>query len=283
MKIGVSAYSFSQYIAKKKMTQFDTIKKAKEIGFDAIEFTDLTPPDGVSVEEYAENIRKEAEKVGIEISAYAVGACFALKDENKRKEEVRRIQKCVDIAHILGASVLRHDVMYTYEEFRTYDDALPAIAECTREVTAYAAEKGIRTAIENHGLICQEPERLERLVQAVNHENFGLLTDIGNFMCADLQSELCVARLANLTVLVHAKDFVKTDFYDVTEQKGFVTRACNRLMGVSVGEGDVRAKQCFAALKQAGFDGYADVEYEGAEDCVEGVKKSLAFLREITA
>ena len=41
MKTSVTTYSFHQYINAGKMTQFDTIAKAKEIGFDGIEFTDL--------------------------------------------------------------------------------------------------------------------------------------------------------------------------------------------------------------------------------------------------
>ena len=35
MKVSVSSYSFSQYIRAGKMTQFDTVAKAKEMGFDS--------------------------------------------------------------------------------------------------------------------------------------------------------------------------------------------------------------------------------------------------------
>ena len=38
MKISVSAYSFYQYINQGKMTLFDTVSKAHEMGFEAIEF-----------------------------------------------------------------------------------------------------------------------------------------------------------------------------------------------------------------------------------------------------
>ena len=50
MKIGVSSYSFSQYIRANKMTQKDAVRKAKEMGFDCIEFTEMSPPEGVSKE-----------------------------------------------------------------------------------------------------------------------------------------------------------------------------------------------------------------------------------------
>ena len=41
MKIGVSSYSFAQYMGETKANYFQIIDLAKEMGFDAIEFIDL--------------------------------------------------------------------------------------------------------------------------------------------------------------------------------------------------------------------------------------------------
>ena len=82
--------------------------------------------------------------------------------------------------------------------------------------------------------------------------------------------------------MVHAKDFKKVAFSDYNGEAGyFPTRSCNYLKGVSVGEGDVQAAQCVAILKRMGFDGILDIEYEGREDCIEGMTKGLNFLRNI--
>ena len=80
MKIGVSSYSFSQLTRDGKMTQFDCVSKAKEMGFDSIEFTNLMPPEGETDISYAERICEEAKRCGIEVSAYVVGANLAKKD-----------------------------------------------------------------------------------------------------------------------------------------------------------------------------------------------------------
>ena len=40
-------------VAENGETQFTIIQKAKDIGFDAIEFTDLTHPEGVDVFDFA--------------------------------------------------------------------------------------------------------------------------------------------------------------------------------------------------------------------------------------
>lgn len=45
-----------------ELTQLQLIGKVKEMGFDGIEFIDLMPEDGMSVEEYAKRLRDESEK-----------------------------------------------------------------------------------------------------------------------------------------------------------------------------------------------------------------------------
>lgn len=280
MKIGVSSYSFAQYIRQGKMTQFDTIAKAKELGFDDIEFIDLTPPEGVSQLEFAKMLRDEAERVEIEISAYVIGANLARAEEAELLKEVERLKGQIDVAYALGAKLFRHDVMYNYNEFRSYNDALPAIVKGARMVTEYAETLGIRTMTENHGTIFQDPDRMEQLIYAVNHKNYGLLLDMGNFLCADVQPDIAISRVGNLAFMVHGKDFKVHNFYERTEE-GYTTRAQNKLVGVSVGEGDAKTEQAIAILKNYGFDGYIDVEYEGSGDCIEGMKKGLEFLRNI--
>lgn len=280
MKIGVSSYSFAQYIRQGKMTLFDTVAKAKELGFDCIEFTDLAVPEGVTPLEFAKQLRNEAERVGIEISAHVVGGTLARAKEEDLLKEVERLKGCVDVAAALGAKFFRHDVMYAYDEFRSYYEALPSIAKGARMITEYAETLGIKTMTENHGRIFQDPDRMEQLINEVNHKNYGLLLDMGNFLCADVQPDIAISRVGNLAFMVHGKDFKVHNFYERTEE-GYTTRAQNKLVGVSVGEGDAKTEQAIAILKSYGFDGIIDVEYEGTVDCIEGMKKGLEFLRKI--
>lgn len=90
MKFAVSSYSFQQYLRDGRMTQLDCVLKAKEMGFDAIEFTDLQPPEGVGEEEYAQQIAQECKKVGLTVSNYTVFADFLANDP---KTEAQRLMK----------------------------------------------------------------------------------------------------------------------------------------------------------------------------------------------
>ena len=48
MKSSISSYSFSYLMQTENETQISVISKAKEIGFDAIEFTDLVYPEDMT-------------------------------------------------------------------------------------------------------------------------------------------------------------------------------------------------------------------------------------------
>ena len=193
--------------------------------------------------------------------------------------EVERLKKQVDIAAILGCSVMRHDVCYSVGKTgtsRSFGLMLPTIAANTRAVTEYAATKGIKTCTENHGYIAQDSYRVEQLFNAVAHDNYGLLVDVGNFVCADEDNCAAVSRVAPYAVHVHAKDMYKS----ATPAPGFgQTRGCNYFKGAIVGEGDVNVEKCLQILKRAGYDGYCSIEFEGSEDCIEGIAKGFENLK----
>lgn len=280
MRFGVSSYSFSQKINAGEMTQLDTVKAAKELGFDCIEFTTLVPPEGVTQIEYAKQIREAAAKVGIEVNCYTIPANFALDDEEAHAAEVKRVCEQVDVAEALGVTMMRQDPMRTLGNFRSFDQALPMLAKGVRAVCEYAETKGIRTMVENHGRVCQDSERVERLFNAVNHKNFGLLIDMGNFACVDEDCARAVSRLAPYAFHAHAKDFVFIPFDKVTANtSGFYSRGGNMLRGCAIGQGLVPVKQCIKILDMAEYKGDLSIEYEGNEDCMKGIAEGLANLK----
>ncbi len=278
MKLGVSSYSFSGYISAGKMTQADCVEKAAEMGFDAVEFIDMKPHDGSTPEKYAEDIRKRADAAGIEISSYTVGACLIKNTADETAAELERVKRQIDIAAILGVTKMRHDAYFAQTKYRSFDLALPELAENCRILTEYAKSKGVRTMVENHGFVCQDSERLERLYSAVNHENFGLLIDIGNFLCVDESPAAAVSRLAPYAFHAHLKDF-KIYPHGLGVRGGILTRGCNTIKGTSVGDGDVPVKQCIDILKRAGYNDVFSIEFEGAGDCVDGIARGLAFTK----
>lgn len=273
MKISVSAYSFYQYINAGKMMLIDTVRTAHELGFEAIEFLDMPGADYAEQLDFADKLRCEADKYGMTINAYTIGANLYYDTKEGSDAEVERLCAQVDIAARLGCSVMRHDVCYGTGKTgssRSFGLMLPTIAANARAVTEYAAAKGVRTCVENHGYVAQDSYRVEQLFNAVAHDNFGLLVDVGNFVCADEDNATAVSRVAPYAVHVHAKDMYKSD----KPLEGYgQTRGCNYFKGAIVGEGDVDVEKCIKILHRAGYDGYCSIEFEGSEDCIDAIRK----------
>ena len=278
MKIAVSSYSFSQYFQKGLLDQMSCIAKAKEMGFDAIEFTDLTPPEGVTEEEYARQIKAECDRVGLPVSNYTIGADFL---RTTVKEEAERLKKKVDIAAILGTTSMRHDATWTTPtNSRGLKNIVDDLAAGIREVSDYAATKGIRTMVENHGTFLQDADRVETLINTVDNPNFGWLCDMGNFLCADEDPAKAYGKAAPYAFYAHAKDFIVKSGNEPDPGEGFFqSRSGNYLRGTIIGHGVVPVKQCLSILKKNGYDGYIGVEFEGIEDCIQGISIGLANLR----
>ena len=108
------------------------------------------------------------------------------------------------------------------------------------------------------------------------HDNYGLLVDVGNFVCADEDNCAAVSRVAPYAFHVHAKDMYKS-----TEPKpGYgMTRGCNYFKGAIVGVGDVNVEKCLQILKRVGYDGFCSIEFEGSVDCIEGIAKGFENLK----
>ena len=281
MKISVTSYSFQQYLNAGKIDHLGMIDKAHEIGIEGIEFT---PLPGETFEErsaLAKKLCERAKAVGMPIASYTVNADLYKGSDEANAAEVARLKEQLDIAAILGAPTMRHDVCWSVPKtgaVRSFDAMLPTLAKSAREITEYAATLGIRTCSENHGLVAQDSDRMERLFNAVGHENYGLLVDIGNFVCVDEDNVTAVSRVAPYAIHVHAKDF----YLSREKKEGWgVSRGCNYWQGAAVGDGDVDVKKCIEVLKKAGYDGYVSIEYEGKDDCIDGIRRGYEYLKSI--
>ena len=151
-------------------------------------------------------------------------------------------------------------------------DALHACA-------AAAASRGLRLAIETHGAITQLPDGslahqhtvstrrdcLQRLLREMPAE-IGINYDPGNLKAADPADKSYAADLvAGRVTYCHLKDWRRSG-------KGWL--AC------APGDDDLDYARL---LPVRGFDGTHLIEYEPLEDTVDGIRRSLAYLRRIVA
>jgi len=147
-------------------------------------------------------------------------------------------------------------------------------------VSEYAETLGIKTCTENHGYILQDAGRVEALILAVNHPNYGWLIDIGNFLCVDETALHALPIAVPYAFHVHAKDFLYKPVWE--ENPGdtwFDSRNGSHLRGTVAGHGAVPIVWCIQTLKREGYQGWLSYEFEGMEECLPAIQAGYRYLR----
>ena len=286
MKIAVSTYSFQALIDSGRMTQLECVDKAKEMGFEGIEIMGLYHGGQEDDAAYAKRLGEHCRAVGLPVVSFTVGANLLYEEAAQTQAEIDRLCGMVDLAVQLGAPRMRHDAAWGFEGIsrrgRGFDQVVVQLADACREVTDYAAARGVETMVENHGYFCQDSARVERLINAVGRQSFGALCDIGNFLCADEEPASAVGRLAPYAKYVHCKDFhFRPGDWDDPGEGFFCTRGGNFIRGAVLGQGNVPVRRCLRALLGGGYDGWLGIEFEGMEDPLRALPISLCNLRRI--
>jgi 3-oxoisoapionate decarboxylase len=287
--LGVSSYSFHQRLSTGEMSLLDVIEWVGASDAEHLELAVLSDdadspiPNIASDPAYVESVRSAAEAAGVELSNIAMHAEFWAPGGVDLAEQIARVKSYVDLAERLGIARMRHDVVahgtVPGDDTPVFEQALPAIVAASREIAQYAATKGITTSLENHGFFVQSADRVRRIVHAVDEPNFRTTLDVGNFVCVDEDPAAVVPQNLPYAMIVHFKDFYVRD---ADPGEGwFRSRGGKYLRGAIVGNGDLDLASVAASIVASGYEGYASIEFEGAEDCVLGVERGLANARRL--
>lgn len=290
MKIGVSMWSYFHTWRKGGFDVPAFIREAKRAGADGVELLDFFYNDAgadriqlFTTEQVAPKRAAAQEalaETGLPIPIFSVANNFAKHDPSEREQDLKKIQFGVDEALAYGAKVVRvfaGDVSETV----TFDQAREYIVDGLAKASVYAHERGIRLALENHGTLAGRGEQVCGLIEDVRtragNDALGANPDTGNFLIVGQQSDEAIREVAKYAYMVHFKDFAPAP--DDWTGFSYKTIAGDPLIGTAVGEGVVDLAACIAALEGAGFDGWLSVEYEGEEDAMTAVPRSIENAR----
>jgi sugar phosphate isomerase/epimerase len=296
MKLGLSSYSLNREIARGAMTLEGTIDWAAAQGAECMELVPFAfrfdDPDTLAID-YGRiaAIRKHARDAGIELVNYSVLANLLVEGE-EREKAIERVCHEVDIAAELGMPRMRHDISafrrpLDQNTLKDFDDLLPVMIEATQRICEHGRKRGVKTLLENHGFFVNGCDRVERVLNGVNNDNYGLLLDTGNIICVDEDPAVAAVTLAHRCEMVHLKDFyVRTrDPGDSTQfdcgGRWFRSRGGKYLRGSILGQGDLDVYAALKALKDSGYNGPIAIEFEGLEDPTYASAVSLANARRI--
>lgn len=281
MKLGISSYSLDRDIAKGKLTLLEAIDWAATQGAGCMELVPFSfrfddPITGKINLGQIKEVKQRAADAGLELVNYSVLADL-LKDGEEQEAEIKRVCHEVDIASELGLPRMRHDISafrrpLNQNTLRDFDSLLPQMVDAAARISRYAKTRGVKTLIENHGFFVNGCDRVERVLNGVGSENYGLLLDTGNIVCVDEDPVVAAAQLAYRCEMVHLKDFYvrHRDPGDCTQfdcaGSWFRSRGGKYLRGAILAQGDLDIYAMLKSLKTVGYSGPVVIEFEGLED-----------------
>lgn len=289
MKLAVSTYSLGRWRREQNKSLDQMLSWLADLdvpGVKGVEFSGLDErAEQAGPLRRAGQLRRRCERLGLTVVGYCIGANL-LVSPSRQRAVVERLKQEVDVAAALGAPTMRHDVTSGWGDARgvpgpqTFARSLKVVVPAIRAVADHGAERGVITSLENHGFYMQASERVARLIEAVDHPNYGLTIDMGNFLCVDEDPVQAVRRLRGFIVHAHVKDFHVRPKRRMPPSGWFGTPKSIALRGAIVGHGDIDVPAQLKILKRAGYEGFLSLEFEGMEEPAMAVRLGLEYLRE---
>ena len=136
---------------------------------------------------YLQQLKKACADAGVKSTILMVDneGATASPDAAERKQAAIQHRKWIDIAQYLGCRSLRCNVYGGATDWKQDRDLVNRAAETMLAMVEYAKGSGVDIIVENHGGASSDPDVLVALVKKVNHPNFGLLCDLGNWNKGD--------------------------------------------------------------------------------------------------
>ena len=274
MNVAVSMWSLVSYAQAGRIDTLGFVRYAAELGVQGVELLDVFWQDQ---ERELSQVRTELQRVGIEVSAYAIGNDLVEPDTAERGRQVQSIRDGVDVARELGTSRLRVFSGNEKPDVQT-EDGHRWIIDGLGEGAAYAAERGVTLVLENHGLFAGRADQVRRVIEEVGSPALRANLDTGNFLLVNQDPVAAVRELAPWAAYVHLKDFRKVRDGEQV-QESYAGRDGSRYVGTVIGAGEVDLRGVLGALRETGYDGWLSIEYEGTGDAKEELAESVNATR----
>lgn len=275
-KISLAEWSFHKALFAGKMNHLDFASRAKnEFGIQGIEYVNQFFKDKAKDQSYLAEMKKRADDLGVRsvlIMCDGEGEMGDL-EVKKRLQAVENHYKWVEAAAFLGC----HSIRVNAAGEGAPEEVAKAAAESLTKLATFGKEHNIGVIVENHGGMSSNGKWLSGIMKTVNMPNCGTLPDLGNF---------CIKRTKPESNTPEA--WAKTTCLEEYDRYEGVTELMPFAKGVSAktydfddagNEKTIDYTRILKIVKDAGFNGFMGIEYEGerlSEE--EGIKKTKELL-----
>ncbi|WP_080238439.1 sugar phosphate isomerase/epimerase family protein [Spirosoma rigui] len=263
LKLSCNLYSFNEPLMSGQMTLDEVLTFCAGVGFDAVDPTAYYFPGYPALpdDSYVYQIRRNAFRLGLDISGTGVRNDFTLPDPVRRQAEVELVKKWVGFAAQLGAPVLRVFAGLGKEltPAHTREVVTGWLVDALRACTDYASQRGVMIVLQNHADYVQTADQVLDIVRRVKSDWLAVNLDVGSFKIGDPYAQ--IAQVAPYAATWQLKENL---FVNGQEQETDL----NRIMRI---------------VRESGYKGYLPIETLGKGDprlkvpaFYENVKKALA-------
>jgi sugar phosphate isomerase/epimerase len=267
-------WSYVSHNKQGKMDVLQFLDAAKDLGVDGVEVLDFFWKDQASE---LPRVKDKCAALGLKVAAYAISNDLTVAEADARAKQVQKIKDAVDTAVELGTTKVR--VFSGHHDEVGFEKALGWIVDGLGEGARYAETKGVQLCLENHGTLAGKGEQVKTILDRVGSPGLKANPDTGNFLLVNDDPVKAVEVVAPYAGSVHFKDFRAAKPGETENVYEGLNGA--RVVGTAIGEGDVDLPAVVKVLRDAGYDGFLTIEYEGVEDPATAMPRSVENARRL--
>ncbi len=268
--IAVSSYSFWRFNEATKLPIERCLDLASDMGFDGFEVLHIQMSDESTG--YLQKLKRRAFVHGMSLCGFSTHQGFVSPNADDRKKNIEKTRRCLQLAHEMGIPTMRVNTgrwrtTRSFDELMknkgieprlpgySEDDGFAWVIDSFEQLIPDAERYGVLMGLENHWGLGRTAEGVLRIVDAIDSPWLQVTLDTGNFL-EDQTSQY--QRMAPKTVFVQAKTYYGGGkWYSL----------------------DIDYPQVANILRAVDYRGFVSLEFEGKEDFMTAIPKSLELLR----
>ena len=262
-KISLAQWSLHRAFQNGDRDPFNFPKMTRqEFGMDAVEYVNSFYFGKENDKKYWAKLKQQCKDEGVKSLLIMCDVLGRLgdPDQAKRMEAVEKHHFWVETAKFLGC----HSIRVNAASEGTWEEQMKLAADGLRTLCEFGDKHGINVIVENHGGLSSNGKWLSGVMEMVDHPRIGTLPDFGNFRVSRDEE---YDRYVGLEELMPYAKGVSAKSH-VFDEEG--------------NEREIDYRRMLQIVKDSGYTGYIDVEYEGSElSEPDGIRTTKALLEKI--
>lgn len=277
-KLSLAQWSLHNAIQKGDLNPYDFAAKAKELGFEGIEYVNQLYKDvteakdkNSALKQFIAQSNAQAKVHGVENILIMIDGegDLAVPSVSKRNKAIENHKTWVEVAAAMGCHSIRINLFGERDEQAWKAQS----AESMQKLGEFAAPYKVNIIVENHGYLSSNAALVMEMLDEVNQSNCGTLPDFGNFCLERKDGERWGANCV--------KEYDRYKGVEELMPRAFAVSAKSHDFDAQGNETNTDYLRMLKLVKSAGYNGFIGVEYEGSDlSEVDGILATKNLLLE---